>query len=110
MLRIWAYKGGKREEIGSSGINKDLLKGGRYDSKEIALGPKDPSDPDGKRRLDVDDKDKDHFVLLKFYSATPAQKPNYRGEMEDVPLVTIWIPREIAVEEMRYYLGELGIK
>lgn len=110
MFKVWGYRDGKRTNIGSSAVNKDLLKGGRYTSVPISLGPKDPSDPEGKRRLDVDEKDKEHFVLFKIYGPNPVQKPNYKGEMEDAPIITSWIPAEIAEDEIDKYAHELSAK
>ncbi len=110
MFKVFSYKNGARDPLKFTYYPKDLVKGGKVACSPVSLGPKDPTDPTGKRRLDVDDKDKEHFVVIKIYSANPALKPNYKGEMEPEPVASPWVPVDIFQEELRYYELVLGLE
>jgi len=110
MLQIYNWKDGIRTAIGGALIAKHLIE--KVVPFPIAVGPLDPADPEKKKRIkDVPDADKTHYLVLKFYTANPKQRPNYKGdEMEDIPFYQTWVPAHKGEEEYLHYARELGAK
>lgn len=110
MLKIWNWKDGMRTGVGSALVSKDLIK--RVSNDPIAVGPKDPTDPEGKRRIkDIPDSEKTHYLIIKFFTDNPKQRPNFKGDaMEDVPYHQVWVPAAHGEAEFDHYCRELGVK